>query len=59
MTIDLLDEVQRVRSDNNRLWIDVLRVAMEAAPERAKVILSNINENDRKISMLLAKVVSS
>jgi hypothetical protein len=50
----LIDEIESVRSANNVNWMDILRLAFESAPERAREILGRINADDQRISALLS-----
>jgi hypothetical protein len=52
----LIDQVQKVRASNNKLWMDLLRLAIDSKPEKAKAILKSINANDKKISKLLGEI---
>ncbi len=49
----LIGEIEQVRSANNVNWMDILRLAFEASPYRAREILGRINEDDHRISALL------
>jgi hypothetical protein len=51
-----IDDVEAVRSLNNTLWMSILRIALEKAPDETKVILRQINVNDRTIGDLLLKL---
>jgi hypothetical protein len=51
-----ISQIEDVRRDNNKLWMDILRIAMELAPGRTKDVIRKINENDKKISDLLGKM---
>jgi len=53
-----IDQIEEIRRDNNRLWMDLLRVAMLAKPETTKAILKGITENDKKISALTEKLAN-
>lgn len=53
---DLVAEIQQIRANNNKLWMDLLRVALESSPGRAKAILKQINANDRLISNALGRL---
>lgn len=44
----LIDRLQEIRSENNKRWMDIVRLAMELAPERARAIFRQIEANDRK-----------
>jgi hypothetical protein len=50
----LIDEIESVRSANNVNWMDILRLAFESAPDRAREILGRINADDQRISALLS-----
>jgi hypothetical protein len=52
----IIDQIQKVRSKNNKLWMDLLRVASQYAPDRTKKILKAINTNDKKISKLIGEI---
>jgi hypothetical protein len=54
----LIDEIESVRSANNVNWMDILRLAFESAPERAREILGRINADDQRISALLSALSS-
>lgn len=49
----VIDQIEAVRRDNNKLWMDLLRIALDKAPDETKSVLGKINANDRKISGLL------
>jgi len=52
----LIREIEKTRSRNNKNWMDLLRLAIQYAPSRAKKVLKEINKNDQKISKLLKKI---
>jgi len=58
-TNTVIREIEKVRSKNNKNWMDLLRLACKYAPTKAKKVLKEINRNDRKISKLLKRVSSS
>lgn len=45
-----------IRARNNDLWMKLLEIALETAPEETKAVLREINENDRRISDLLTEL---
>ena len=51
--LEIIDEIQKVRSKNNVNWMDILRLAFTHAPDEARVILSRINKDNNRISELL------
>jgi len=52
-----IDEIEQIRSSNNKNWMDLLRLALEVAPERAKVIVADIYKHDDKISKLVKELI--
>ena len=53
---DLVDKIQEVRTANNRLWMNLLRLALAADPINAKAILRQIRVNDLRISELMEEL---
>ncbi|MCH8904447.1 MAG: hypothetical protein IIA45_11090 [Bacteroidetes bacterium] len=51
--IDIVDEIEKVRSNNNVNWMDILRIALKHAPDETRKVLKKINSDDGKISELL------
>ena len=54
--LDIISEIENVRSRNNVNWMDILRLAFKYAPDEARLIISKINSDDGKISNLLNKL---
>jgi len=52
----IISNIQKVRSLNNKYWMDILRVAFKYAPVEAAKIIKKINVNDKKISALISKL---
>jgi hypothetical protein len=52
----IISNIQKVRSLNNKYWMDILRVAFKYAPIEAAKIIKKINVNDKKISVLISKL---
>lgn len=50
---DTLDGISVIRMANNVLWMKLVEIALESAPEKTKRVLRQINENDRRVSDLL------
>jgi hypothetical protein len=53
---NLIAHITDIRARNNLLWMELLRLALESSPRKAKIILSEININDKAISRSLAKL---
>mgnify|MGYP006137311907 CR=1 FL=1 len=52
----IISNIQKVRSLNNKYWMDILRVAFKYAPKESSKIIKKINVNDKKISALVSKL---
>ena len=53
---NLINSIQKIRSKNNKYWMDLLRLAFKHAPKKATIIVKKINSHDKKISHLLKKL---
>ena len=53
----MIKDIEAIRAKNNKNWMDILRLALEVAPDRAKKILREINQADSEIATLLKKLV--
>lgn len=53
---NIIDKIQKIRENNNKLWMDLLRLSLTISPYKAKAIIKKINKNDRKISQLLGEL---
>jgi len=54
--LQLIDEIEGVRSKNNVNWMDILRIAFRHCPEEAKAVLLKIHSKDKEIANLLDKL---
>lgn len=53
--IQIIDQIEKVRTKNNVNWMDVLRVALKSDSESTLRLLRKINTADKKISKLFEK----
>jgi hypothetical protein len=51
-----LDTIEAIRAKNNKLWMMLVRLALESG--KADNILKKIVSNDQRISKLLSKTVA-
>jgi len=49
---EIINRVTTKRMQNNILWMQIVEIALEFAPEEAKRVMRQINENDQAISDL-------
>lgn len=54
--LEIINQIEKVRSKNNINWMNILRLAFKYSPEEAREIVKNINKDDGKISLLLKKL---
>jgi len=54
--LKIIDEIEKVRTQNNVNWMDVLRLAFIHAQDDTKKLMKKINEEDNKISVLFEKL---
>tara|TARA_B110000483_G_C17834015_1_gene403936 strand:- start:376 stop:600 length:225 start_codon:yes stop_codon:yes gene_type:complete len=52
----LIDEIQNIRSKNNKNWMDLLRLSLKLDFNSTSKILKEICKDDRKISNLAQKI---
>jgi len=52
----IIDQIEKIRTNNNINWMDILRLAFNSDPSSAKKIMKKINRDDKKISKLLTKL---
>lgn len=54
--LEIIDEVEKVRTKNNVNWMDILRLAFKHAPDDARKLMGKVNEYDGRISKLLTEL---
>jgi len=47
---EIISYIAGIRQSNNRLWVDILRLAFRHAPKDARKIMKKITKNDKEIS---------
>lgn len=53
MKNETINQIEWVRVDNNKLWMEILRIAMDSSPIATKKVLAKIRKNDQQISELM------
>ena len=56
--LDIIDQIEEIRSKNNSNWMDILRLAFLNAPSEAGSIMAKIYSSDEEISKLAKKLSS-
>ena len=54
--LNIIDEIEKIRTGNNVNWMDILRLAFTHAPEEAKELMNKIDHEDNRISVLIKKL---
>lgn len=54
--LEIIDKIQRVRSNNNVNWMDVLRPSLKCALDQTIKLIKSINRQDEKISKLFRSI---
>lgn len=51
-----ITQIERIRVRNNRLWMRLLRIAMDADPVRSREVVNKISDNDKEITKWLKRI---
>jgi|TARA_B110000881_G_C18110257_1_gene287070 hypothetical protein len=54
--LKFIDEIQKIRSKNNKNWMDLLRLSLTLDFKKTSKILKDIVSDDKKISTLAKKI---
>ena len=54
--IELINKIEKVREENNRNWMDVVRLCFELDPERAREVFTKISDCDVQVRDLSKKI---
>ena len=54
--ISLVNKIQKIRSKNNRNWMDLLKLSLKLEQKKATKILKEIVADDKKISEVAKKI---
>ena len=55
-SLQLVHQIQKIRSKNNKNWMDLLKLALKLDHETTSKILSEIYKDDQRISKLAKKI---
>lgn len=50
---DIVDEIFRIRATNNIPWKRLIEIGLEYAPTETRRVLTQISDNDERISELM------
>ena len=54
--LNIIKEIEKIRSKNNVNWMNILRLAFKLDPKNTSKLMKRINYDDNKISKLLNKL---
>ena len=57
--LEIIDEIQKVRGNNNVNWMDILRVAFKYAPDETREIFKRITNDNNVINELSKKLANN
>jgi hypothetical protein len=49
---ELIDQIEKIRARNNTHWMNLIRLAFELAPDRARAIMQEIQRLDSEVTRL-------
>jgi hypothetical protein len=52
----IINKIEKIRSQNNKNWMNLMKLAFKYAPKESSKILKNINKLDNKISLEVKKL---
>lgn len=55
--LKIINKIEKIRSKNNKNWMNLLRLAFKLDPKSASKIMKEINYNDKEISSLLKNLI--
>ena len=55
-SIKIVNQIQKIRSKNNKNWMDLLRLSLKLDYKTTSNILSEIYKDDKKITALIKKL---
>ena len=55
--IALINRIQKIRSKHNVNWMNLLKLSFRYDPKNAAKIMSNVLNDDKKISLLVNKLL--
>ena len=54
--LKFIDQIQKIRSNNNKNWMDLLRLSLKLDFKTTSRILREICKDDKRISVLAQKI---
>ena len=54
--LSIINKIEKLRTKNNKNWMDILRLAFKNSPKESANIMANIYKEDNNISRLAKKL---
>lgn len=54
--LKFVDQIQKLRSKNNKNWMDLLKLALKLDPRKTSKILTQIYKDDIRITKIARKI---
>ena len=54
--LSIIDKIEKLRSKNNKNWMDILRLAIKLDYKKTSSLIKQIYEHDSQISYLAKKI---
>tara|TARA_Y100000816_G_C26101368_1_gene583818 strand:+ start:1211 stop:1411 length:201 start_codon:yes stop_codon:yes gene_type:complete len=54
--VTIINKIEKIRSKNNKTWMNILRLAFNKSPKETAKIMSEIYKHDAEISDLVKKL---
>ena len=55
--LKIINSIEKTRKKNNKNWMDMMRLAFKYNPEQSKKIVRGIFNEDKKINILVKKLI--
>ena len=55
--LKIISQIEKVRSRNNKNWMDLYRLAFAVAPEKSIILIKKILKEDSQVTELAKKLV--
>lgn len=57
--IEIISDIESIRSKNNVNWMDILRIAFSHAPEETRTVFKKITKEDNRIIQLSKELANN
>lgn len=55
-SLKILDQIEKIRTKNNKNWMDILRLSIKLDYKNTSILIKEIYKQDTKISNLAKKI---